>query len=92
MQLIKGRFAHRYNELNSSFGNLWQSRYHARILRRESALNAAIRYVHDNPVAAGLVSAPEEFAWSSARRFLKEGRLESTSDPTQHTVRLRPDP
>jgi putative transposase len=75
MQLIKGRFAYRYNKLRGSAGNLWQSRYHARVLRHERALNAAIQYVHDNPVAAGLVSAPEEFAWSSARTFLSEGRL-----------------
>jgi putative transposase len=75
MQLIKGRFAYRYNKMNGSVGNLWQSRYHARILRHERAINAAIRYIHDNPVAAGLVSAPEEFAWSSARRFLREDRL-----------------
>jgi REP element-mobilizing transposase RayT len=75
MQLIKGRFAHRYNKLSGSAGNLWQSRYHARVLRHENALNAAIEYVHYNPVAAGLVSSPEEFSWSSARKVLEEGRL-----------------
>jgi putative transposase len=75
MQLIKGRFAYRHNKLSGSVGNVWQTRYHARVLRHERAFNAAIQYVHNNPVAAGLVSAPEEFAWSSARRFLSEGRL-----------------
>jgi REP-associated tyrosine transposase len=77
MQLIKGRFANRYNKVTGSGGNLWQSRYHARVLRSERALNAAIEYVHANPVVAGLVSEPEEFAWSSARRFAVEGRLAS---------------
>jgi len=57
MQLIKGRFANRYNKVTGSGGNLWQSRYHARVLRSERALNAAIEYVHANPVVAGLVSA-----------------------------------
>jgi putative transposase len=36
-----------------------------------------LRYIHNNPVIRGLVSRPEEWAWSSARWYLgmKEGTL-----------------
>ncbi len=70
MQLIKGRFAYRYNRLGGWRGSAWQSRYHARVLRSERALNAAIEYVHANPVVAGLTSSPGEYPWSSARKLL----------------------
>jgi putative transposase len=69
MQFIKGRFANRYNQFCGWRGTIWQSRYHARVLRNGRALNAAIGYVHANPVAGGLASSPEEFAWSSARHL-----------------------
>ena len=47
-------------------GRLWQSRYHERALRSENELSAAIEYVQDNPVAAGLAGEASAFAWSSA--------------------------
>ncbi len=75
MQLMKGRFAKRYNEFQSGQGRVWQDRYHARVLASERAVAAAIEYVHHNPVAAGLVTSQEEYRWSSARLFAGvEGR------------------
>ena len=42
---------------------LWQSRFHIRIVKNSSAV---IRYIHTNPVKAGLADSPENFLWSSA--------------------------
>jgi putative transposase len=70
MQLMKGRFANRYNGFLGRKGPVWQDRYHARVLTSDKALTAAIEYVHHNPVAAGFVVAPEDFPWSSAKLFL----------------------
>ncbi|MFH0958311.1 MAG: transposase [Pseudomonadota bacterium] len=33
----------------------------------DKAIRRAIEYIHNNPVKAGLVGHPEEYAWSSAR-------------------------
>jgi len=66
MQLIKGRFANRYNRSAGQTGRLWQERYHERALRSERELVAAIEYVHQNPVKAGMVRDAECFLWSSA--------------------------
>jgi putative transposase len=68
MQLLKGRFARRYNQLDGRSGGLWQSRYHERTLLGDDALSNAIEYVHHNPVVAGLVEQPEKYAWSSANQ------------------------
>jgi len=66
MQLLKGRFSRRYNESRRAAGQLWQERYHERALRDDRALENAIEYVHNNPVAAQLVGDRELYRWSSA--------------------------
>jgi putative transposase len=66
VQLIKGRFSRRYNEMTERSGRLWQSRYHERALRSEGELLPAIEYMHRNPVVAGLIKEASAFPWSSA--------------------------
>jgi REP element-mobilizing transposase RayT len=45
---------------------LWQRDYWDRFIRNERHLLAALRYIENNPVVAGLVSAPEDWRWGSA--------------------------
>ncbi|MCI0563745.1 MAG: transposase [Nitrososphaera sp.] len=47
-------------------GYLWQGRF-ASFPLDELYLYAAVRYVEQNPVQAGLVEQPEEYPWSSAK-------------------------
>jgi REP element-mobilizing transposase RayT len=68
VQLIKGRFAWRYNRASGTTGKVWQGRYHERGLRSDREYQAAVEYVHNNPVAAGLVEEVGEYLWSSASR------------------------
>ncbi|PCJ38608.1 MAG: transposase [Alphaproteobacteria bacterium] len=51
-------------------GHLWQERFHS-FPMDESYLMACARYVELNPVRAGLVKRPEDWAWSSAQAHLK---------------------
>ena len=51
-------------------GYLWQGRF-ASFPMDETYLHAAVRYVELNPVKAGLVNAPEQWRWSSARAHLQ---------------------
>ena len=50
-------------------GHLWQGRFGSVAMDEEHLLNA-VRYVTLNPVRAGLVERPEDWAWSSARAHL----------------------
>lgn len=50
-------------------GHLWQERF-ASFPLDEAHLLAGARYVEMNPVAARLVSYPDEYRWSSARAHL----------------------
>ncbi|MGI5837673.1 MAG: REP-associated tyrosine transposase [Chloroflexota bacterium] len=57
------------NKLLGREGRLWQPDYFDRVIRDERHLLAAIRYIHDNPVKAGLVCEAEKWPFSSARRW-----------------------
>ena len=66
VQLIKGRFAWRYNRDKNRSGKVWQERYHEKALRSEAELLRAMEYVENNPVTGGLADRPEWYLWSSA--------------------------
>lgn len=46
--------------------HLWQADYFDRFIRNERHYHAAVEYIHQNPVKAGLVVKAEDWPWSSA--------------------------
>jgi putative transposase len=63
------RYTRRVNFRQGWRGHLWQGRFASYPLD-EGHLWAAVRYVERNPVRAGLVAEPHQWAWSSARAHL----------------------
>jgi putative transposase len=60
----------RYLNFRKSWrGHLWQARFSSFPMDETHLLRAA-RYIERNPVDAGIVSKPEDYAWSSARAHL----------------------
>ncbi len=49
---------------------VWQPKYHDFNVYSEKKLREKLNYMHMNPVKAGLVPAPEEYPFSSARYYL----------------------
>jgi putative transposase len=45
---------------------VWHREYWDRYIRDEKHFAAALSYIHQNPVKAGLVTRPEDWPWSSA--------------------------
>jgi len=66
---VHRRYTRRINAANDWKGYLWQGRF-ASFPMDQPYLAAAARYVELNPVRAGLVKRPEDWAWSSARAHL----------------------
>jgi len=60
------RYSQYYNRKKKITGHLWQGRYYSNILD-DRHLYAAVRYVENNPVRAGIVREPEDYTWSSAQ-------------------------
>ena len=64
------RYTQDHNEKTGHVGHLWQSRYFSCPLDDVHTI-AAVRYVQNNPVRAGLVASPDDYMWSSCRAHLK---------------------
>ncbi len=57
----------RVNKGRGASGLLWQGRFFDRALRTVKEYHEKVEYIHGNPVAAGLVSRPEDGPWSSVQ-------------------------
>jgi REP element-mobilizing transposase RayT len=62
----KSYTAHEANKLLNRSGAFWFREYHDRFIRDDDHLVAAVEYVENNPVKAGLVARREAWKWSSA--------------------------
>ncbi len=54
-----------FNRRHDRAGHLFQARYKAILCLNDAYLATLIRYIHLNPVRAGLVSRPQDWRWSS---------------------------
>jgi len=70
MQWLGTTYTQYFNRRHSKIGHLFQGRYKAILCDREGYLLSLVRYLHVNPVRAGLVKDPAEYAWSSHRTYL----------------------
>ena len=67
MGYLNGVYAMWWNAVHANVGHVFQGRFKAQIVQREGYLLALCRYIARNPVRAGLVEHPEQWAWSSYR-------------------------
>ncbi len=80
MRQIASGFARRMQRNLGTTGHFFERRYHARLVAIETYLKVAVRYIHMNPVAAGVVKDPRDYPWSSHRDYLNGGRSWITTD------------
>ena len=74
MHRLLTQYSMSFNQRNSRQGYLFQGRYRAKLCDNDAYLTALIRYIHMNPVEAGLVSQPGDWPWSSYHEYLATGR------------------
>ena len=67
MRQLNGVYTQFFNRRHLRTGHLFQGRYKAILIQKESHLLEVCRYVVLNPVRAGLVERPEGWKWSSYR-------------------------
>lgn len=65
MQWIGRYYVPYFNRKYARTGTLWQGRYKATVIDSERYFMICSRYVELNPVRAGIVGHPSEYAWSS---------------------------
>src|SRR6185437_6794118 len=67
MRQLNGVYTQRFNRRHGRVGHVFQGRYKAIIVQKESYLLELARYVVLNPVRAGMVRTPDQWPWSSYR-------------------------
>ncbi len=73
--ILHRRYARRTNLKHDWQGHLWQKRFYSVVMDERHTI-AAMRYVEQNPVRAGICRFPQEWPWSSAA-----GNLGLVDDP-----------
>lgn len=74
MRHVNGVYTQRRNQRYKTNGSIFKGRYLAIIVQDEEYLLKCMRYIHLNPVKAGLVNAPnaqKPYLWSSHNDYLK---------------------
>lgn len=70
MQNLSLRYTQWINHAQSRTGHLFQGRYKALLLDADAYLMEIVRYIHLNPVRAGMVPLPEAYPWSGHHGYL----------------------
>lgn len=74
MQLINFTYTQYFNKKYGKVGHLFQGRYKSFLCDRDEYLLGLVRYIHLNPVRAGIASSPEAYQWSSHRNYLTKDK------------------
>lgn len=70
MRQIASEYARAFQLRLETTGHLFENRYHATLVDTDAYLLEALRYVHQNPVRAKLVSNAVDYRWSSHSTYL----------------------
>lgn len=70
MRHINGAYTTRFNIKHKRKGHLFQGRYKAILVDVDTYLAELSRYIHLNPVRAGMVDMPEKYSWSSYQYYI----------------------
>lgn len=96
MRQLNGTYAQYFSWRHDRPGHLFQGRFKAYVVDKDSYLLELSRYIALNPVKAGLVTSPGQWKWSSYRKtagtekgdpFLQTARILSTFSPSRDEAR-----
>jgi putative transposase len=70
VQTLFNGYVQATNKARQCRGPRCEGRFHAKLIGTDDHLLQVCRYVHPNPVEAGLVTRPEEWPWSNYREWM----------------------
>ncbi|WP_240744921.1 transposase [Desulforhopalus sp. IMCC35007] len=74
MRHVNGVYTQRFNREHKKEGQLFRGRYKAVLVDEESYLLEVLRYIHRNPLKAGIVKSLDDFPWSSHKGYLSKAK------------------
>jgi REP element-mobilizing transposase RayT len=70
MRHLNGVYTQRYNRRHGFDGQLFRGRYKSILVESDSYALELVRYIHRNPLEAGLVENLQKYQWSTHRIYL----------------------
>ncbi len=64
-----------HNSKNARTGHLFQNRFRSEVVEDDSYFITVLRYIHQNPLKAGIVKDIGAYRWSSYNEYLKGSNL-----------------
>ena len=86
MQNINTSYTVYVNKRHKRFGHLFQGRFKGILVDKETYLIVLTRYIHLNPVRAGIVKSPENYRWTSYREYMGTCKEETSLVDTAETL------
>ena len=74
MRHIDGVYTQRFNRRHDCDGPLFRGRYKAILVDADRYLLELVRYIHRNPVSAGLTERLDSYPWSSHKGYLSRAK------------------
>lgn len=74
MRHINGLYTQRFNRRHKKEGQLFRGRYKAVLVDGDSHLLEVLRYIHRNPIRAGIVTSFDDYHWSSHQGYLSNAK------------------
>ena len=72
MKIINLKFAIIYNEIQNRVGVVFRNRFKSELIYDEKYFYNCVRYIHNNPVKAGIVDNAKNYKFSSANNYSLE--------------------
>ncbi|MFZ0451451.1 MAG: transposase [Desulfatiglandaceae bacterium] len=74
MRHINGVYTQRYNVLHGCDGSLFRGRYKSILVEADQYLLQLVRYIHRNPLKAGIVEHLDQYGWSSHKGYISHDK------------------
>jgi len=80
MKRIGASYVYWYNWKYERCGHLFQDRYKSEAVENESYFITVLRYIHQNPVKAGIVNDISSYRWSSYNEYIWKNKITQITD------------
>lgn len=72
LKRLASKYVYWFNAKNQRVGHLFQDRFLSETVEDDAYFLTVLRYIHQNPVKAGLSAVPQAYRWSSYRDYAGE--------------------
>lgn len=88
MKRINVSYAYYFNKKYGRIGHLFQDRFKSEVIEEDTYLLAVVRYIHNNPVKAGIVEKIQDYQWSSYPLYVNQNNEAMDIVPTSVLLEL----